>query len=87
MWETELWGEFGGDKILVAGVIDVKARDLETPEIVASRVRRLLESCAPEKLWLSADCGYSQTARYLAVQKMRSLVEGVKIVRAELGAG
>jgi 5-methyltetrahydropteroyltriglutamate--homocysteine methyltransferase len=86
MWETELWAEFGGDRILVAGVIDVKARDLETPEIVAGRVRKLLESCAAEKLWLSADCGYSQTARYLAVQKMRSLVEGVRIVRRELGA-
>ncbi len=86
MWETELWKEFGGDKILVAGIIDVKARDLETPEIVASRVRKLLESCAPEKLWLSADCGYSQTARYLAVQKMQALVDGVRIVRTELGA-
>ena len=86
MWETELWKEFGGDKILVAGIIDVKARDLETPEIVASRVRRLLESCAPDRLWLSADCGYSQTARYLAVQKMQALVAGVRIVRKELGA-
>ncbi|MBX3032066.1 MAG: methionine synthase, partial [Chloroflexi bacterium] len=63
------------------------ARDLETPEIVASRIRRLLESCAPDKLWLSADCGYSQTARGLAVAKARALVEGARIVRAELGAG
>lgn len=86
MWEAELWQEFGGDKIQVAGIIDVKARDLETPEIVASRVRTLLESCAPEKLWLSADCGYSQTARNLAVQKMQALVDGVRIVRKELGA-
>ena len=36
--------------------------------------------------WLSADCGYSQTARYLAVQKMQALVAGVRIVRKELGA-
>jgi len=86
MWETDLWAEHGGDKILVAGVIDVKGRDLETPEIVASRVRRLLASCAPDRLWLSADCGYSQTARGLAVGKMRALVEGVRIVRRELGA-
>jgi 5-methyltetrahydropteroyltriglutamate--homocysteine methyltransferase len=87
MWETELWAEHGGDKVLVAGVIDVKARDLETPGIVAGRIRRLLESVAPDKLWLSADCGYSQTARGLAVEKMRALVDGARIVRAELGAG
>jgi 5-methyltetrahydropteroyltriglutamate--homocysteine methyltransferase len=84
MWETDLWARYGGDKILVAGVIDVKGRDAETTEIVAARIRRLLESVAPEKLWLSADCGYSQTARGLAVDKMRSLVEAARLVRGEL---
>lgn len=87
MWETELWAEHGGDKILSAGIIDVKARDLETPEIVADRIRLLLRSVAPGKLWLSADCGFSQTARFLARQKMEALVAGARIVREELGAG
>jgi 5-methyltetrahydropteroyltriglutamate--homocysteine methyltransferase len=87
MWETELWVEHGGDKVLVAGVIDVKARDLETPDIVASRIRKLLHSVTPDRLWLSADCGFSQTARGLAVAKMRSLVAGARIVREELDAG
>jgi 5-methyltetrahydropteroyltriglutamate--homocysteine methyltransferase len=84
MWETELWSEHGGDKILAAGVIDVKGRDAETPQIVAERIRKTLASCAPEKLWLTADCGYSQTARPLAVEKMRSLVEAARIIRAEI---
>ena len=87
MWETELWAEHGGDKILVAGIIDVKARDLETPQMVAGRIRTLLRSVRPDKLWLSADCGYSQTARGLSVEKMRSLAAGARIVRAELAAG
>jgi 5-methyltetrahydropteroyltriglutamate--homocysteine methyltransferase len=85
MWETDLWAEHGGDKILVAGVIDVKGRDAETPEIVAGRIRECLRSVRPERLWLSADCGYSQTARGLAVEKMRSLVAGARIVRGEIG--
>jgi 5-methyltetrahydropteroyltriglutamate--homocysteine methyltransferase len=84
MWETELWAEHGGDKILCAGVIDVKGRDVETPEIVADRIRTLLKSVRPDRLWLSADCGFSQTARFLARRKLESLVEGVRIVRAEL---
>ena len=50
-------------------------------------LRKLLESVAPDKLWLSADCGYSQTARGLSVDKMRALVAGARIVREELGAG
>jgi 5-methyltetrahydropteroyltriglutamate--homocysteine methyltransferase len=84
MWETELWAEWGGGKTLVAGVIDVKGRDAETPAIVTERIRTLLRSVSPEKLWLSADCGYSQTARPLAVEKMRALVEAARGLRQEL---
>jgi 5-methyltetrahydropteroyltriglutamate--homocysteine methyltransferase len=86
MWQTELWAEFGADKVLVAGVIDVKGRDAETPAIVTERIRALLRSVAPERLWLSADCGYSQTARPLAVQKMQALVQAARGLRDELGA-
>ena len=71
----------------VAGIIDVKGRDAETPETVESRIRDTLRSCAPDKLWLSADCGFSQTARPLAVEKMRSLVAGTQVVREALAAG
>ena len=84
MWEVDLWAEHGGDKTLVAGVIDVKGRDAESPAIVAERIRTALRSVAPEKLWLSADCGYSQTARPLAVAKMRALAEAARIIRSEL---
>ncbi len=84
MWQTGLWAEHGGDKILVAGVIDVKGRDAESADIVAERIRTLLHSVVPHKLWLSADCGYSQTARSLAVDKMRALVAAARLVRAEL---
>jgi 5-methyltetrahydropteroyltriglutamate--homocysteine methyltransferase len=84
MWESDLWAEYGGGKILCAGVIDVKGRSAETPEIVAERIRTLLASCRPEKLWLAPDCGFSQTARSLAVAKLRALVDGAAIVRREL---
>lgn len=85
MWEVELWADHGGDKTLVAGVIDVKGRDAESPQIVAERVRTVLRAISPGKLWLSADCGYSQTARPLAVDKMRALVEAARALRNELG--
>lgn len=84
MWQTELWEAYGGDKILCAGVIDVKGRSLETPEVVADRIRKVVQSVRPEKLWLAADCGYSQTARWLAVEKMKSLVQAADMVRREL---
>jgi 5-methyltetrahydropteroyltriglutamate--homocysteine methyltransferase len=86
MAESELWAEYGGGKILCGGVIDVKGRSVEPAEVVAERVRTLLRWVRPEKLWLAPDCGFSQTARGLAVAKLRSLVEAARIVRAELDA-
>ena len=59
-----------------------RCRDARTSSSSASG--RCCSTSAPEKLWLSADCGYSQTARPLAVEKMRALVEAVRTVRAEL---
>jgi 5-methyltetrahydropteroyltriglutamate--homocysteine methyltransferase len=84
MAECELWAEHGAGKILCAGVIDVKGRSVETPETVADRIRTLLRFVEPEKLWLAPDCGFSQTARSLALGKLRSLVAGAEIVRREL---
>jgi 5-methyltetrahydropteroyltriglutamate--homocysteine methyltransferase len=84
MAECELWPEHGGDKILCAGVIDVRGRSVESPEFVAGRIRTLLRHVAPEKLWLAPDCGFSQTARPLALGKLASLVAAAGMVRAEL---
>lgn len=85
MAEHDRWPEWGGDKILCAGVVDVKGRSVEPPALVADRVRLLLRTVAPDRLWLAPDCGLSQTARGLAVAKLRALVEGARLVRGELG--
>ncbi len=85
MAEVELWEKYGGDKILCAGVIDVKGRSLEPVEVVADRIRTALRHCAPEKLWVAPDCGFSQTARWLAVEKLKVMVQAARLVRKELG--
>ena len=84
MDEIELWREYGGDKILCAGVIDVKGRDLEPVEVVAGRIRSALEYCAADKLWVAPDCGFSQTVRWLALEKMKVLVQAARQVRNEI---
>jgi len=86
MQDTGLWKEFPSDKVLGAGVIDVKAFRAETPDDVAARLRVLLKSVAPEKLWVNPDCGFWETPRWLTVAKLRAMVEGTAIVRTELGA-
>ncbi len=83
--EIELIGEIARHKKVAVGIVDVKSYYIETPEDVASRVRRCLEFAPPERLSFAPDCGLSQTARWAARQKLRHLVEGVRLVRRELG--
>ena len=81
MAELELWSQYGGDRELAAGVIDVKSMYLETPEDVAERIRAVLTHVAPEKLYLTCDCGFSASSRNLARAKLHALVAGAKIAR------
>jgi 5-methyltetrahydropteroyltriglutamate--homocysteine methyltransferase len=52
---------------------------------VAERVRLCLKHAPAEKLSFAPDCGLSQTARWAAKQKLANMVQGVRIVRKELG--
>jgi 5-methyltetrahydropteroyltriglutamate--homocysteine methyltransferase len=67
---------------VAAGVIDVKNSHVETADEVAARIDAILATGAPaERLTLVPDCGFSQTARHLAVPKLRALVAGRDLVR------
>jgi 5-methyltetrahydropteroyltriglutamate--homocysteine methyltransferase len=52
---------------------------------VAERVRVCLKHAPAERLSFAPDCGLSQTARWAAKQKLKNMVDGVKVVRRELG--
>jgi 5-methyltetrahydropteroyltriglutamate--homocysteine methyltransferase len=87
MWQTDLFSRYARpDQFLAAGVIDVKARAIETPAVVAERIRDVLRHNDARRVWISADCGFSMTARWVGREKLRAMVAGTKIVRAELGA-
>jgi 5-methyltetrahydropteroyltriglutamate--homocysteine methyltransferase len=84
MAECDLWREFDCGKELGAGVLDLKNFYVESPELVARRIRRMLESVPAEKLWVNPDCGLARLPRHLAFAKLQALVTGTQIVRAEL---
>lgn len=84
MAEIELWGEFPTGKEVAVGVIDVKAYRVESAEEVAARARRALQHVPAERLWLAPDCGLWETPRWVAVSKLRSLVEAARLLRREL---
>ena len=67
------------------GIIDVKSYYIETPEDVAERVERCLRHAPADRLSFAPDCGLSQTARWAARPKLRTMVAGVRIVRERIG--
>jgi 5-methyltetrahydropteroyltriglutamate--homocysteine methyltransferase len=75
------------DRWLGFGVIDVKSAEVETPELVAQRIRRALEHVPADRLMINPDCGLRHLAPEVARQKLRAMVAGVATVRAELTGG
>jgi 5-methyltetrahydropteroyltriglutamate--homocysteine methyltransferase len=69
---------------LGVGVIDVKTQSVETPEIVALRIRKALEVIAAERLFILPDCGCLHLPREIAFAKLSAMVEGTRLVRREL---
>ena len=70
---------------IAAGVIDVKSFYVETAEDVAERIRRVLAVVPAERLYVTADCGFSAIPRSLARAKLGAMVAGARLVRAAIG--
>jgi 5-methyltetrahydropteroyltriglutamate--homocysteine methyltransferase len=72
------------DQTIILGVIDLANHKVETPEIVAGRIRRALPHIDPAHIILAPDCGMKYLPRDVAFGKMRAMVEGAAIVRREV---
>jgi 5-methyltetrahydropteroyltriglutamate--homocysteine methyltransferase len=72
-------------KKLLVGVISMGMEEPETPEIVAVRIRAILEHLPAERLVVAPDCGMKYLSRASALAKLTAMVEGARIVRRELG--
>ena len=71
-------------KTIIYGVISLGDPEIETPETVAARIRRALEVVPPERLVIAPDCGMKYITRDVAFGKLKAMVDGADIVRAEL---
>ncbi len=71
-------------KTIILGVIDLSDTTVETPEIVAERIRRALPHVPAEKIVVAPDCGMKYLPREVAFEKMQAMVEGAAIVRREV---
>ena len=72
-------------KQIILGVIDLSDPAIETPEVVAARIRRALEHVRAEDIIVAQDCGMKYLPRDVANAKLQAMVAGTKIVRREVG--
>jgi 5-methyltetrahydropteroyltriglutamate--homocysteine methyltransferase len=84
MAEIELARDIKPPTGLAVGLVDVKNTWVEPPELVAERLRLVLKYIEPERVHVTPDCGFSQTARFIATRKLASMVQGVRLVRQEM---
>ena len=83
--DLRLIKEYAWPSALGLGVIDVKSPAVETQDLVAARVRRALQYMPADRLMVNPDCGLRHLAPAVARRKLRAMVAGAAIVRAELG--
>ena len=66
------------------GVIDVKTHDIESPGLVADRIRRALDVIGADRLVINPDCGLVHLPRDVAFRKLSAMAEGTRMVREGL---
>lgn len=74
-----------GDKQIMVGCLDLSDMNVETPEVVAARIRKALKHIKPEQVILAPDCGMKYLPRDVADGKLRSMVQAAHMLRKEYG--
>ena len=75
--------DLAGKKIML-GVLDLGDDTIETPEVVAQRIRAGLKYARAEDLIPAPDCGMKYLSREVAFGKLKALADGAAIVRREI---
>jgi 5-methyltetrahydropteroyltriglutamate--homocysteine methyltransferase len=83
--DLRLLRQYAWDRYLGLGVLDVKTAEVESPGLVAARIRRALEFVPAQRLMVNPDCGLRHLPAEVARAKLRAMVAGAAQVRQELG--
>jgi 5-methyltetrahydropteroyltriglutamate--homocysteine methyltransferase len=70
-------------KQFMVGCLNLEDPAIESPVVVASRIKRALQYIKPEQVILAPDCGMKYLPREVADGKLRAMTEAAKILRAE----
>lgn len=77
--------EYGFNKELGYGVIDVHTTQIETVEEILDSINQLMKLgiLPPEKIYIDPDCGLKRLPREIARMKLKNMVEAARIARRE----
>jgi 5-methyltetrahydropteroyltriglutamate--homocysteine methyltransferase len=82
--DTSVLRQLAGKQVMV-GCLDLSDMAVETPEVVAARIRKALQHIAPEQVILAPDCGMKYLPRDVAQGKLASMVAAAQQLRREHG--
>ncbi|MDP7974884.1 MAG: methionine synthase [TACK group archaeon] len=85
--DLDLLKEYGYQKELGLGVIDVHNPRVETVEEVKQGIRKALEVLPPEKIYVNPDCGLKLLSKETALEKLKVMVRGAREMERELETG
>ena len=71
-------------KTVIYGALDLGDHTIESPDVVAGRLRAALKYISPDRLIAAPDCGMKYLPRDVAFGKLQALAEGARIVHREV---
>jgi 5-methyltetrahydropteroyltriglutamate--homocysteine methyltransferase len=75
--ELDVLADLNPKIALGVGLIDIKDNEVESPDLVASRIENIVKVLGPERLhYVHPDCGFWMLQRSVVDRKMQALVEG-----------
>ena len=87
--ELKVFQEYGTDKELGLGVVNPRSSEVESPTLIAKRVRDATKFFDPAKVYLNPDCGFGTFAERpvndanTAFSKLKSISTAAKALREE----
>jgi len=67
------------------GVVDIKDNEVESPELIASRIDHIVKTVGPNRLkYVHPDCGFWMLQRSVVDRKIRALVAGRDLFEGSL---
>jgi len=73
-------------KTIILGVLDLGDENIESPEVIAARIREALAYVTPDRLQIAPDCGMKYLPRPVALGKLQALTRAAAMVRESLGS-